>query len=173
MAGREQRDCRAEACLARARDEPRIEGLPCAYDVEQQRAHGQIDERERDQGDEVFEQLQSADVATSQLEEEPGDARRTGICERVEPHLARRDAVEEPGGDRPHGGNEPGPPGPEQDHRGDLDGARQPESVRMHRSAQPLAVEILEQPDEDRGSEKQRQGRMPHRGSIGRIAWPA
>jgi hypothetical protein len=81
--------------------------------------------------------------------------------------------VEEPGGDRPTAATSAAHQGPSRITAAIWTALANRESVRMHRSAQPLAVEILEQPDEDRGSEKQRQGRMPHRGSIGRIAWPA
>jgi hypothetical protein len=81
--------------------------------------------------------------------------------------------VKEAGGDRPDGGDERGPPRAEHDHRGDLDGAREPEAVGLDGSAQPLAIGVFEEPHEDRSSQEQSQGRMAHIRSIGRIASPA
>ena len=43
----------------------------------------------------------------------------------------------------------------------------------MDRSAQALAIGVLEEADEDRGSEKQRQGRVPHKAPIGHAGLPA
>jgi hypothetical protein len=77
--------------------------------------------------------------------------------------------VEEPGRHGADRGDEGGPPGAEHDHGPDLDGARDPKPVGMDRSTQALAVGVLEQPDENRGSQEQRQGGVAHTASIGRI----
>ena len=173
MAEREQRDRCAEARFAGARDEARVEVLARADDVEQQRAQRQVGEREGDQWDEVVQELHAADIAACDFEHEPCHADGAGVGQGVEEHLARVNSVEQPGCDGADGRDEGGPPRAEHDHRGDLDAAGDPEAIRMDRSAQPLAVGILEQPHENCGGEKHGQGRMAHRGSIGRIRSPA
>ena len=81
--------------------------------------------------------------------------------------------MEHTAGDRPHGGDERAGPRSENDQRRDLHGARQAEPVRLDRPARALPIRVLEESDQDGGSQKQREGRVAHTRPIGQIGRPA
>ena len=75
---REERGDDTERDLAEAPRDAWVERLVRVDHVEQQRAHGQVDHRERDERNEVVEELQLPDVSSREPERGAGGSRRNG-----------------------------------------------------------------------------------------------
>jgi hypothetical protein len=170
---REQRDGHAQARLTRARDQPRLEALAAAQHVEHERTDGEIGDGKGQERDEVVQQRDTPRMTARDRERNASGHRCRGIGGDIERGAAQGDGVKEVRGSRAARSDERPPPRAENDHGGELEGARQPEAIRLQRATHALAVGILEETDQDRRSDEESHIRVPHPSSIGRRASPA
>ena len=101
-------------------------------------------------------------MPTGELECNSPGASGERIGSGVEAELAGRGALEDAAGDCPDRGDQGTGPRTEDDQRRDLHCARKAQPVRLDRTAGALPIRVLEQRDQDRGSQKQRKGRVAH-----------
>ena len=167
MANREQSERRSEAHFAGARDESRVEGLVTADDVEEERADGEVGEAERDDGNEVVQQTQTAGLAAGEAEREPACAGGDRRGARIEDHGPHGKAPKESNRDDAGGCDECARPGPEDDQSTDLDRGGKPEALPLHRLARALAVRLLEQLHEDDRRQEEGERRVGDVGQLG------
>ena len=167
MANRQQSERRSEAHFAGARDESRVEGLVTADDVEEERADGEVGEAERDDGDEIVQQTQTAGLAAGEAEREPACAGGDRRGARIEDHAPHGQAAKESNRDDAGGRDECARPGPEDDQSTDLDRGGKPEALPLHRLARALAVRLLEQLHEDDRRQEEGERRVGDIGQLG------
>src|SRR6266516_5613756 len=164
MANREESERCAEADLAGAGHEPRIERLAATDDVEQKSPCGQIGEREGYERDQVLQQVKPADVSTADLESQPAHARgdRARAC--IEGDVAEGPAAEHSSCEHACSGDQGAGPRAEHDHCGDLYCGSEPEALPLHWLTGPLAIRFLEELHEDDRTEEEGKRRLPDPG---------
>ena len=167
---RGERDERAETGLAGRGPEIGVEQLACAQEIEQERADGQVHERERRERCELVGQVQLPDIAAG--EDERVAARDRGERERhgLERDLTRTSATQwlHEHGAQPC--DQRTGPGPDDDDRGEMQARGDAERRRVGRLASPPSVGVLDQLADEDGSGEQRDGHGElgaHRVSIG------
>ena len=145
--------------------EPRVERLTSAHDVEQEGAHGQVDEGERTERDEVVEQMQTADVSTRDLErqaaETGGDrARRSRRMRRCGSPCRGRSLPPS----TPAAATRAPAQGPSMMTAAICTTHGEPKAFPLHGLARTLLIRLLEQLHEDDRGEKEGKGRMSDAG---------
>ena len=158
MVEREEGEDRAEPDLRRGRREVRLEDLAAPDELEQPARDDQVGKRHHDQRHEV---VRERELPRDPAAEREGVAGRDG-GEREGRGLERGGAPGAPDEPREQGG-EPGDeraaPGPEHDHRGQVDARGDAEDALPDRFPDPAAVGILEQLGSEGGGAEQRERR--------------
>ena len=157
------RCCTCCTAIATGTSRTTFQGWP----IEEERADGQVGEPERDDGNEVVQQTQTAGLSAGEAEREPACAGSDHRGARIEDHGPHGKAPKESNRDDAGGCDECARPGPEDDQSTDLDRGGKPEALPLHRLARALAVRLLEQLHEDDRRQEEGERRVGDVGQLG------
>ena len=164
--GEEGQD-RAEARLGGGGGEVGLQHLEPADHLKQQARDEQVDERQRGQGHEVVGQRKLSHLSAAEREGVAGGDRGEREGRSLEGRLPQR-AAHDPGEQCRRAGDERSAPGPEHDHRREVDARGDAEDSRAEGLADAGALRLLEQLGGERGRAEQRQRRQRTAGSSDR-----
>jgi len=155
-------DKQSEGCtkprFAHACDETGIEGLATSHDVEEKRPDCQVRERERDEGEQIVQELQSADASSRDLEREAGAAGGEHARARFEEDATNTRAAENPAGKDSGCRYQGAGPWSQNDHCRDLQDGTQRELLGANRLTATVILRVSAQLDENPSRAEERDG---------------